>query len=88
MTAPRLFDPTPIEHVPTTSAIEHVPTVDRCPRCATTIHEQTVRQGALLRHGGFGATERTVTRSCPECHWFTTVEVTEESPVPHVRDTK
>ena len=61
------------------SEIEHVPTVDRCPRCGATVHEQTIRQDALLRHGGHGATEKTVTRSCG-CGWSLTVEVSEERP--------
>ncbi len=61
------------------SAIEHVPTVDRCPRCGSTINERTVEQPALCRHGGHGATERTVTRSCP-CGWWMTSEISEARP--------
>lgn len=78
----RLFQPAPEPaRQPSSSAVEHVSTVDRCPRCESTIHQQTIRQGAFLRHGGYGATERTVTRSCSDCQWFTTVEFAEETPM-------
>lgn len=60
------------------SAIVRIPT-DRCPDCGDTVHEQTRDQGALIRHGGYGATERTVTRSCG-CGWSMVAETSEIRP--------
>lgn len=63
------------------AAVEHVPTVDRCPRCGSTISERTVSQDALVRHGGHGATQATTTRRC-RCGWSMTSEVSEVRPPP------
>lgn len=51
-----------------------------CPTCLTTLVVLTVRQAALLRHGGYGATTRTVTRRCPTCLWDLEAEREEERP--------
>lgn len=62
------------------TAIEHVPTFGSCPSCGASIHARTVDQEALVRHAGYGATQRTVTRHCPACPWSTTVEVSDTRP--------
>lgn len=59
-------------------SIVHIP-ADTCPDCGGPSRTQTRDQGALIRHGGYGATERTVTRSCP-CGWSLTAETSEIKP--------
>lgn len=59
-------------------AIVHVPS-DCCPDCGGAVTEQTRDQGALIRHGGYGATERTVIRSCG-CGWSMVAETSEIKP--------
>jgi endogenous inhibitor of DNA gyrase (YacG/DUF329 family) len=39
----------------------------RCPACGAEVTDEQVDQPALIRHGGYGATRRTVTRHCPGC---------------------
>jgi hypothetical protein len=53
--------------------------VDRqvCPSCGGDLREETVAQPALLRHGGYGATEETTSVSCRRCGWHLTVAVCE-----------
>lgn len=64
-------------------ALVHVPTDSSCPRCGQPTHDETFWEPALLRHGGYGATRRTITRTCTgDCPWSVTVEVTEERPAP------
>jgi len=60
------------------SAIVHVP-ADVCPDCGGDTRTQTREQPALVRHGGHGATERTVVRSCP-CGWHQVAERSEVRP--------
>lgn len=52
---------------------------DRCPACGAGTHDTPVEQPALLRHGGYGATRRTVLRSC-RCGWMLLAEVSEVWP--------
>ena len=59
-------------------AIVHVP-AERCPDCGGPSHTQTRDQESMLRHGGYGATERTVIRSCP-CGWSMVAETSEVKP--------
>lgn len=47
---------------------------DRCPTCGTGLTSAAWEQLPLLRHGGYGAAERTVRRTCPGCGWSLTVE--------------
>lgn len=60
-------------------ALVHVPT-DRCPACGGEVEDETVEAAALFRHGGYGATLRTVRRVCGSCGWASTVEVSEARP--------
>lgn len=60
------------------SAIVHVPS-GRCPGCGEATRSRTTEQGALFRHGGFGATERQVVRSC-RCGWSIVAETSEIRP--------
>lgn len=50
-----------------------------CPACGGVTRYETVEQPALLRHGGHGATERTVVASC-SCGWRCQVERSEVLP--------
>lgn len=63
---------------PTTSR-ELVP-VTGCPKCATPLVENGATQGALFRHGGYGANRRTVWRSCPTCGFHVEAETSETNP--------
>ncbi len=56
---------------------------DRCPNCGDDLHHLGWEQPALLRHAGYGATERTRIRVC-RCGWWLTVERGEVRP----RDTR
>lgn len=40
-----------------------------CPLCGAALTEVESFQDALLRHGGYGATTRTVHRFCVPCRW-------------------
>lgn len=42
---------------------------DRCPDCDTGLGVYQVDQPALFIHGGYGASVRTILRSCPRCGW-------------------
>jgi primosomal protein N' len=39
----------------------------QCPDCDTELTLETVDQPAIVRHGGYGGTRRTLTRHCPHC---------------------
>lgn len=51
-----------------------------CPRCMNRTRRLTVHQAALLRHGGYGATERTTYLLCDVCDWSRVADVTEVRP--------
>ena len=38
-----------------------------CPSCGEPLDQEQVDQPALVRHGGYGATRRTITRHCSTC---------------------
>lgn len=50
-----------------------------CPDCGEPVRRLTWAQDALLRHGGYGGTERTTRLHCP-CGWALTIEVATERP--------
>ena len=58
----------------------HVSLDDGCPACGGPLVEDRSHQGALVRDGGYGATERTVAVSCARCSWSMTREVSEVRP--------
>ena len=39
----------------------------QCPGCGADLDHEQVDQPALVRHAGYGATRRTITRHCPNC---------------------
>jgi len=55
-------------------------TVGRCPDCDTVLDLVHFDQPAVVRHGGYGATVRTVLRSCPKCGWKLVAERGEVRP--------
>lgn len=62
------------------TALVHVP-VDRCPTCDGELRQpEGFEQPALIRHGGFGATTRTVRVSCAGCGWSLVRERSEINP--------
>lgn len=50
-----------------------------CPDCGTPLDVMTVTEAPLLRHGGYGAARRSVTRRC-RCGWALIAEVEEQRP--------
>ena len=58
-----------------------------CPDCGDAFAELSVSQGALFRHGGYGATERTVVDRC-FCGYRLVREITEVNPRHNVTVTK
>lgn len=52
---------------------------DACPACGGELDEETVDQRPLLRHGGYGAAERTTMRHC-RCGWRMESERSEVKP--------
>jgi len=56
--------------------------IDRsaCPMCGGALHEVTMDQPALFRHGGYGATTETHSVFCLPCGWGLTVSTTEVRP--------
>jgi len=76
---PRLFEPDPKAARPTSSG-ELVPIdTDRCPVCGMTLERVTIEEAMLFRHGGYGATRRTVRDAC-RCGWAIVREITEIRP--------
>ena len=53
---------------------------DRCPDCHTALGCLIVWQRALLRHAGYGATQRSVVRRCEACGWHLEAERSEVTP--------
>jgi hypothetical protein len=51
----------------------------RCPDCGRPLMVDATEQPALLRHGGYGATRRTVARLCP-CGWHLVASIGEVAP--------
>lgn len=53
-----------------------------CPDCGAATVPMTVHEPALLRHGGYGATRRTITMRCVgvRCSWSMETDVTEVNP--------
>lgn len=50
---------------------------DRCPRDGATLEQVTWYEPALIRHGGYGATRKTVQKLCPACGWSIVAERSE-----------
>lgn len=50
-------------------ALTAVDTTQDCPECGFRVEAMTVIQDALLRHGGYGASQRRVYRFCGRCPW-------------------
>lgn len=78
----RLFDvATKERRTGTTTALVALdPTI--CPACGNDLSTTTLAQGALVRHGGYGATTEIVTAHCERrsCHWSMQRRSTEVSP--------
>lgn len=55
---------------------------ERCPACNGRVAHEATHQPALLRHGGYGATERRTLRVCinEACRWTCEIEVQELKP--------
>lgn len=51
-----------------------------CPDCGRWLHSITFRQGALIRHGGYGADRREYWRYCSWCQWAIQESVSEHRP--------
>lgn len=67
----RLFDVAPkAKRVGTTTALVALDP-DVCPSCGGAVICTTLAQGALVRHGGYGATTEVVTAHCDSrrCRW-------------------
>ena len=54
--------------------------LDDCPTCDAPLTDVTFDQPALLRHGGYGATQRTLLISCSACGWLLVAERGEVRP--------
>lgn len=52
----------------------------QCPDCDTELTLQIVDQPAIVRHGGYGATRRTITRHCTTCGYTLNHIITETTP--------
>ena len=61
-----------------TKALVHL-AVDECPVCTRTLDRETIEQDGLLRHGGYGATLRSIRSHCP-CGWSLLLEQSEVRP--------
>ena len=77
----RLFDTERKTRRKTTKALVPVDSTS-CPRCRSTLRRVVMDEPALFRHGGHGATLRTVTDHCSagQCHWSMVRSVTESNP--------
>ncbi len=77
-----LFDPPPKRRRYRPSEPHELLPVDplTCPACGTATVDHVSHADALIRHGGYGATLRTVYRMCPSCSWSLVVDVSEERP--------
>lgn len=64
----QLFDTPKKEHWTGSRALVVLDTLC-CPLCGKALEEVESHQDALLRHGGYGATTRTVHRFCLPCRW-------------------
>lgn len=51
-----------------------------CPNDGTTLTPDGMDEPALFKHGGYGATRRTVILTCRQCGWGITREISEISP--------
>ncbi len=51
-----------------------------CPVDGSTLSPDGMEEPALFKHGGYGATRRTVVMFCPACGWSITREVSAVSP--------
>lgn len=52
----------------------------QCPTCNRELDLEVVDQPAIVRHAGYGATQRTITRHCPGCGWSLYHTTTETRP--------
>lgn len=55
---------------------------EQCPLCRGALESQQVDEPTLFRHGGHGATRRTIRDLCTgaQCHWSMTRSVQEVNP--------
>lgn len=74
----RLFDVDAKERWTGSKALVPLPD-DACPSCGGELDTETVDQRPLLRHGGYGAAERTSMRHC-RCGWRMQSERSEVKP--------
>lgn len=74
----RLFDVAAKERWTGSRALVLVP-ADACPSCGAELDTESVDQRPLLRHGGYGAAERTTMRHC-RCGWRMQSERSEVKP--------
>lgn len=68
----------PSEHYDT--GAELVPTVLQLCPCGERMQREIVYQDALVRHGGYGGTQRIETDVCPQCGRTRSVAVATERP--------
>ena len=58
--------------------------VDGCPECDNIdghgLVTQVIREPALFRHGGYGATRQTTVYVCFDCRWSRVAEIQEVRP--------
>lgn len=60
---------------------KHLAVITGCPECGLPhLATVTTQQPALLRHGGYGATQTTTRQWCPPCGWSGPTETTETRP--------
>jgi hypothetical protein len=75
-------DVDPLADPPITTDLVHLDQTI-CPDDGTRLQAYVMHEPALFKHGGYGATRRTVVLSCPACGWGITAEVSEISPNHH-----
>lgn len=76
--AERLFDVARKDRWTGSRALVPLP-ADICPACGEPLDSETVDQRPLLRHGGYGAAQRTTMRHC-RCGWRLQSERSEVKP--------
>lgn len=78
--APRLIDLRPERRTVFHTSMDLVPVDTRtCPRCRHELTGESLFQDALVRHGGYGGTQRVDTEWCP-CGFERVVCVATERP--------
>lgn len=78
-----LFDAPLLPRREGSRAVEKID-LTRCPCCGLRTERIVMEEPVLFRHGGYGATRRTVTMVCAapveRCRWSLVVDVTEVRP--------